>query len=254
MNKQKAKNFTLIELLVVITIIAILAALLLPALANARQAGHRTKCISNIRQACSGIHMYAGDYNGFAAYYKSYFTGTAAEATRVLVSYLSYGRQREAEFYWLAKQLVDPGYWQATALQCPSRSTEMPATFTFDTKLYRQPARITVNGSDGVLLTSYEMKAIPHRLWSAASGINDANANMGWKLGETPNEVLLMDGHRNYIFHRGYFIIARESGTALAVKIPYAVTSTAQWTLSLGIADAFMKRISVFTQCGNSLN
>jgi prepilin-type N-terminal cleavage/methylation domain-containing protein/prepilin-type processing-associated H-X9-DG protein len=57
-------GFTLIELLVVIAIIAILAALLLPALAKAREEGRRVKCMSNLKQLQLCWQMYADDNGG----------------------------------------------------------------------------------------------------------------------------------------------------------------------------------------------
>ncbi len=62
-KRRSSVGFTLIELLVVIAIIAILAAILFPVFAQAREAARKTSCLSNFKQVATGILMYVQDYD-----------------------------------------------------------------------------------------------------------------------------------------------------------------------------------------------
>jgi prepilin-type N-terminal cleavage/methylation domain-containing protein/prepilin-type processing-associated H-X9-DG protein len=68
MSRRGSHGFTLIELLVVIAIIAILAGLLFPVFARARETARKIQCIANVKNVATAIQMYLGDYDRFPPY------------------------------------------------------------------------------------------------------------------------------------------------------------------------------------------
>ncbi len=66
--RRPVRAFTLIELLVVVAIIALLAALLLPALGRAKGSGQRAVCLSNLKEIGLAIHLYADENGGRIPY------------------------------------------------------------------------------------------------------------------------------------------------------------------------------------------
>jgi prepilin-type N-terminal cleavage/methylation domain-containing protein/prepilin-type processing-associated H-X9-DG protein len=77
--RRRQRAFTLIELLVVIAIIAILAAILMPVFAQAREKARQTSCLSNLKQIGMAITMYVTDNEGYPVHSSS---GSVAPRTR----------------------------------------------------------------------------------------------------------------------------------------------------------------------------
>lgn len=88
-NFNAAKGFTLLELLLVVAVIAILAALLLPALGRAKAKAQRPACMNNLRQINVGVRMYADDSSDAFPPPKYNFPPDAfTDYTKIMKSYL----------------------------------------------------------------------------------------------------------------------------------------------------------------------
>jgi prepilin-type N-terminal cleavage/methylation domain-containing protein/prepilin-type processing-associated H-X9-DG protein len=110
---QQRRGFTLIELLVVIAIIAILAAILFPVFAKAREMARQASCASNLKQYALATRMYVDDHDELypmSAYMEGSLLGGCV-----------------ATFYWS----VDPYVKNKQVTQCPSEpeAMDIPAVF-----------------------------------------------------------------------------------------------------------------------------
>lgn len=160
------RAFTLIELLVVISIIALLIALLLPALGKAQESARLTGCLSDLRQFAIAWNAYPSDYKGEIVGAENGGNATDTPKRKTAWVYTPYSPSTKGE---TIQQLMDGALWdyvQNDALyRCPSENRKHPSQGTDYIRSYSISQFL--NGNDksgwnnGVMKAARNEKDIP---------------------------------------------------------------------------------------------
>ena len=173
-TSRKRRGFTLIELLVVIAIIAILAAILFPVFARARESARRASCMSNLKQIGLGVMMYVQDYDEA---YPPVYNSTISVATAR---------------YWVT--IVQPYQKNTQVFYCPSSPIKKPTAYYgvygANTSVFKNSSRpvlklasVVSPAATYMLMDSGDYAAVPTASVNSASyhsyapGIGDVGGN-----------------------------------------------------------------------------
>lgn len=188
---RRSRGFTLIELLVVVAIIAILAAILMPVFARAREKARASSCLSNIRQLGLAVKMYADDHDE---------TLPAGTAPHMII-----GSEREQLWAYVEDAIEE--YVRNEGINwCPSDAAHRyPYSYMYSYCLYTEVADINAGlnpcgfrahrlsevywPSDKVMLFEHAyFHSPPHDLWLQIEGREESGLN-----------VCFMDNHAKFV-------------------------------------------------------
>ncbi|BCM90556.1 hypothetical protein IAD21_02410 [Abditibacteriota bacterium] len=150
--------FTLIELLVVIAIIAILAAILFPVFARARENARRTSCLSNLKQIGLGMQQYQQDYDEKVVPYR-------LDGTNPFTANANVGSSAKTVVF--ENQLLDPYIKSAQIWVCPSKPNGWVNVDPIGTE--SDAAHRSYGGQNSYGVNNYAMKSITTTAGTAVS-------------------------------------------------------------------------------------
>ncbi|HEX8234726.1 MAG TPA: DUF1559 domain-containing protein [Abditibacteriaceae bacterium] len=189
--RTKRRGFTLIELLVVIAIIAILAAILFPVFARARDNARRASCQSNLKQIGLGFIQYTQDYDGqYPMTMANWRFGTQEYDWTTNQQDQPFGRMRLKRWGW--EHAIFPYIKSAQLFRCPGANQSLPEN--------QDPNSDNTAWSAGTTQYASNMRVTGH--WSHSVDGNTGAGEWGWgartirdsQLAFPASTILAMDG------------------------------------------------------------
>jgi len=233
---RKVRGFTLIELLVVIAIISILAAILFPVFARARENARRAGCLNNLKQIALGIMQYTQDYD--ERYPAAYDGDIAAGTFRTQTVAGTPGRMFDTigainRVSWM--DMIFPYVKSVQLFQCPSQRPAREVSAT------NPPASYGYNGA----ISGYD-----NNLFGKAYNAR----NMGNALSEIqrPSEVLMLfdcQSRYGFIQNSSHGLANNAAGTNKSISPHFAGTNLAfadghvKWMKSTAIVNGYVEQL-----------
>ena len=131
---RKTRIFTIIELLIVISIIAILAGIMLPALSRARDKAKQINCAGNLKQCSSATYSYYDDFNSYIPFaydvvgspFSGYATPSNPAWFSLVCEYLNVPQDPGTGFYYQLGAVAGKGLNKPVVFTCPSQPFTYP--------------------------------------------------------------------------------------------------------------------------------
>ena|SRR2546425_1029937 len=195
----RRRAFTLIELLVVIAIVAILAAILFPVFAQAREKARQGTCQSNLKQIGVAFSMYVQDYDESFPNTGEEFLWTGRYWRWPLKPYLGYSRWEDP-----SSPLKSSGS-DAHILICPSDPTARAqwdsTSYAYSSAFYHTPEQ--VNKMQGLPTATQPLAAVQYPAAKALVGEwlsnHAAPSQADWRSWAGARNYLFVDGHVRYL-------------------------------------------------------